>query len=132
MRKHLFLAAACLVASLAQAAPYLPEQLRPRATVNPSFDLGITGNSMFNPRFFDGKTYANQINTPCFGRYPSGSLTPEVVVNNSGNTSLEHRMVAPFRGTNRLTYMLASSSAAALTTTFTRYDWDGNNPVSVD
>jgi hypothetical protein len=28
--------------------------------------------------------------------------------------------------------LLASSSATAATTTFTRYDWDGNNPVSID
>ena len=132
MKTQVILTAACLVASLAQAAPYLPEQLRPRGTVNPSFDAGTAANNMFNPRFFDGKIYANQINNPCFGRYPAGTLTPEAVVNNSGNNSLEHRMVAPFRGTNRSTYMLASSSAAVGTITFTRYGWDGNNPVSID
>ncbi len=132
MKKQLILAVACLVASLAQAAPYLPEQLQLRVTVQPSFDLSIAGNTMYNPRFFDGKIYANQINNPCFGRYPSGSITPEVVVNNSGNLALEHRMVAPFRGAYRTNYMIGSSSAAASTTTFARYDFDGNNPVTVD
>src|SRR6266700_4464812 len=64
MKKQLILSVACLVASLAQAAPYLPEQLRLRVTVQPSSDLGIAGNTMYNPRFFDGKIYANQINNP--------------------------------------------------------------------
>jgi hypothetical protein len=132
MKRFPILATACLVASLAQAAPYLPEQLRIRSTVQPSFDLGIAANSMYNPRFFDGKIYANQINTPCFGRYPAGSVTAEMVVNNSGDLALEHRMVAPFRGALRSTYMIGSSSAAASTTTFTRYDFDGNNPVIAD
>ena len=132
MKKTLILATACLVASLAQAAPYLPAQLRLRSTVQPSFDLGIAGSSMFNPRFFDGKIYANQINTPCFGRYPIGSITPEILVNNSFDLTLEHRMVAPFRGANSSTHFLGSGSAAASATTFTRYDFDGTNPVTVD
>src|SRR6266487_5491441 len=132
MKKQLILAVACLVASLAQAAPYLPEQLRLRVTVQPSFDLSIAGNTMYNPRFFDGKIYANQINNPCFGRYPSGSITPEVVVNNSGNADLEHRMVAPFRGTQSSTYMIGSSAAGGVTATFTRYNFDGTSPTTVD
>ncbi|MBI3851360.1 MAG: hypothetical protein HY298_13950 [Verrucomicrobia bacterium] len=130
--KHLLLGAACLVASLTHAAPYLSEQLRLRATVQPSLDLGIGASTMYNPRFFDGKIYANQINTPCFGRYPIGSTTPEILVNNSANTSLEHRMVAPFRGTNRSIYLIGSSSAIVSTTTFTRYNYDGTNPVSTN
>jgi len=112
--------------------PYLAEELQLRTVVNPSTDLGIAGNSAFNPRYFDDKIYANQINNSCFGRYPSGSNTAEALVNNSGNNLLEHRMVAPFRAGNRFTYLLASSSAAAPTTTFTRYDWDGANPLSLD
>jgi hypothetical protein len=112
--------------------PYLPDELQLRLTVQPNLDLGIQDSSMFNPRFFDGKIYANQINIPCFGRYPAGSIIPEAAVNNSGDTSLEHRMVAPFRGANRSIYMLGSSSASSSSTTFTRYDFDGNNPVSID
>jgi hypothetical protein len=55
-----------------------------------------------------------------------------MVVNNSSSSALEHRMVAPFRGTNSLTYLIGSSSAATPTTTFARYDFDGNNPVTMD
>ena len=132
MKKQLILAVACLVASLAQAAPYLPEQLRLRVTVQPSSDVGIVGSTMYNPRFFDGKIYANQINIPCFGRYASGSSTPEVVVNNSANLDLEHRMVAPFRGAQSSTYLIGSSAAGGVTTTFTRYNFDGTSPTSVD
>jgi hypothetical protein len=101
-------------------------------TINPSAELGIPASSMFNARLFDDRIFANQINNPCFGRYLWGSNTAEVLINNNGNNLLEHRMVAPFRGSTRLTYMLASSSAAAPTTTFTRYDWDGNNPLGMD
>ncbi len=132
MRRSIILAATCLFSSLVVAAPLLPEQLQLRVAVQPNIDLGLTGNSMFNPRFFDGKIYANQINTPCFGRYPSGDSSPEMVVNNSGNNTLEHRMVAPFRGTNATKYVLGSSSAIASAAYFTRYDFDGNNPVSID
>ncbi len=132
MRKHFFVGLVGLVAFAVHAAPLQPQQLQLRVTVQPSFDLGIAGNSMYNPRFFDGKIYANQINNPCFGRYASGSVTPEMLVNNSGNAALEHRMVAPFRGTNRTAYLLASSSAAAASTTFARYDFDGYNPMTVD
>ena len=53
---------------------------------------------MFNARIFDNNNYVNQINTPMgFGRYPSGSSVPTLVVNNT-SLPLEHRMVAPFRG----------------------------------
>ena len=132
MNKHILMAAACLTASITQAAPYWAEQMQLHVIVRPYYDLGISENSMFNPRFFDGDIYANQINNPCFGRYPSGSSTPEVVVNNAGNLAREHRMVAPFRGAYRTSYMLGSSSATAAATNFTRYDFDGNNPVTVN
>lgn len=132
IKKPIVLATACLVASLAQAAPIQSEQLLPGVTVQPSADLGISSNSMFNPRYFEGNIYANQINVPCFGRYPSGSSEPEMLVDNSFNIALEHRMVAPFRGGFSSIYLIASSSAAASTTTFTRYDYDGSNPVTVD
>ena len=132
MKRPLILAAACLLASLAQAAPYLPEQLRLRTTVQPSLDLGIAGNTMYNPRFFDGKIYANQINAgnACFGRYPIGSSLPEMLVNHTTDNTFEHRLVAPFRGANRSTYLLGSGSAVASTTTFTRYNYDGTSPVT--
>lgn len=132
MKNHLILAAAGLAAFLAQATPYWAEQMQLHVIVRPCADLGIAENSMFNPRFFDGDIYANQINFPAFGRYPLGSSLPEMVVNHTNNLSLEHRMVAPFRGAFSSTYMLGSSSAAAGTTTFTRYDFDGQHPVSVN
>ena len=41
-------------------------------------------------------------------------------------------MVAPFRGTYATTYLLASSGAMPATTTFSRYDFDGQNRVDVE
>ena len=131
MKQYLLLAATCLAASQAQAAPYWAEQMQLHVIVRPYFDLGISENSMFNPRFFDGDIYANQINNPCFGRYHSGSGTLEVVVNNTANPLLQHRMVAPFRGADRSTYMLGSSSGAGPTTTLSRYDFDGSNRLDI-
>ncbi len=129
--RQLLLAATCLGASLTEAAPYLPEQLQLRVTIELATDLGIGGSSTFNPRFFDGYDYVNQINTPSFGRYPSGSGTPSVLVTNV-NPPWQHRMVAPFRGALRSTYMLGSSDGAAPTATFSRYDFGGNNRVDVN
>jgi len=129
--KHLLAAAACLVASFTQAQPLLPEQLQLRVTIELAADLGIGGSSTFNPRFFDGYDYVNQINTPSFGRYPSGSPVPSLLVNNV-SPPWQHRMVAPFRGAWRSTYMLGSSDGAAPTATFSRYDFDGNNRVDVN
>lgn len=67
-----------------------------------------------------------------FGRYFLGATNAEILVNNTGNNALEHRMVAPFRGANRLAYLLGSSSAAGPASTFTRYDHDGNNPNTIE
>ncbi|HOW66868.1 MAG TPA: hypothetical protein P5186_26550 [Candidatus Paceibacterota bacterium] len=100
-----------------------------RNTVQLNADLSIGASSMFNPRFFDGDLYVNQINTPAFGRYPSGSNVPSLAVDNS-MIPVEHRMVAPFRGSQASTYLLGSSSAGS--TTFSRYDYDGQNRVDVD
>lgn len=131
MKGPFVLAAAWMAACFTQAEPLLPDQLRLRATLQLAADLGVPANSMFNPRFFDGFDYVNQINVGSmgFGRYPSGRATPSVLVNNAN--ALEHRMVAPFRGTWRSTYILGSSSGAARTTTFSRYDFDGSNRVDV-
>jgi hypothetical protein len=123
-----FIAALCLAVSLSQAAPYLPAQLQLRVAHNLGTEIG-GGNSTFNPRIFDGNNFVNQINTPMgFGRYPSGSGSPSAIVNNT-SVPLEHRMVAPFRGANRTNYMIGSGSGASLNTTFSRYDFDGNNRV---
>jgi hypothetical protein len=130
--KHLIPGLLCLEALLTQAQPLLPAQLQLRVTLQLAADLGIAGNSTFNPRFFDGFAYANQISTPGFGRYPSGSGIPSVVVNNTA-TPLEHRMVAPFRGAYASTYMLGSSMGLAPgTTTLSRYDFDGSNRVDAN
>src|SRR5688572_14660961 len=111
---------------ITQAAPTPPDKLELRRTINLAGDLGIAGSSMYNPRFFDGDLYANQINTPGFGRYPSGSIVPALVVNSTS----EHRMVAPFRGANRAVYLLGASGAT--TTTLSRYDFNGENRVDVE
>ncbi len=132
MKKYLILAAVCLAAALTQAAPYLAEQMQLHVTLRPYSDLGALPNSTFNPRFFDGDIYANQINHPCFGRYTAGSGRLKLVVNNTNNPAREHRMVSPFAGAYRSIYLLGSSSAAAPATTFTRYDFDGMNPVTVN
>jgi hypothetical protein len=130
---HILLAAAALpVAALAQSLPYLPEQLQLRVTLEFAVDAGLSRNSVFNSRFFDGYIYANQINagTMGFGRYPSGSPQADLVVNNTTDAK-EHRTIAPFRGARSHKYLLGSSGAAGPTTTFSRYDFDGANRVDV-
>ena len=130
MNKPILIAAAWMAVSLAQAAPYPAAQLQLRVMVQPASQMGTAANSMFNPRCFDGDIYANQVNNPCFARYQSGSSVMRMGVNGGGVAASEHRMVAPFRGTNSTVYLLGSSSAAAGNTTFTRYDFDGQHPVS--
>ena len=138
MKRNLILAAVCLVASLAEAAPIPSGHLQRGRVLAPAYDLGgITPNSMFNPRYFGGKTYANQINDPCFGRYGSGSTIPEAAVDNTPDHTYEHRMIMGFRGAYSATYMLGSSSGNGIggsfqTTTFTRYNWDGSTPVRIN
>jgi hypothetical protein len=120
--------ASVTVLSLA-AQPPPPAHLQLRVTLTLAADAGMGGNSTFNPRYFDGFIYANQIIFPGFGRYPSGSPDPSWVVNNQ-SIPLEHRMVAPFRGHLRSTYLLGSSMGLPPgTTTFSRYDFDGRNRV---
>jgi hypothetical protein len=129
MKRTLILAAACLVAALTQAAPIPSGQLQHRVTVRPYADLGLTLGSMYNPRFIDGYIYATEIGDTahaCFGRYASSSSTLLAGV----IPATEHRMVTSFRGANSSAYMLACSGAYS--TTFTRYDFDGNNPQTVD
>jgi hypothetical protein len=109
--------------------PGPPDQLKLRTAINLAGDLSIAGSSMYNPRLFDGNIYVAQINTPAFGRYPSGSITPSLAADNT-SIPLEHRMVAPFRGPNKSIYMLAA--AGATTTTFSRYDFNGGNRVDVE
>lgn len=123
------LIAGLLAVAVAHPEPYLPAQLQLRTTINLGADLAIGGSSLYNPRFFDGLIYANQINTPAFGRYRSGSRRPVVAIDNSG-IPLEHRMIAPFRGDLAATYLIGSSGAA--TTTFSRYDFDGQNRVDAE
>ncbi len=118
----LIIVAALLFAPLSQAEPIPSQNLRLRTTIHLHSDLGIGANSMFNPRFFDGDVYANQINTPAIGRYAQGSSTPEFMME-----SVEHRIIAPFRGAHRTRYILGGSSAA--TTAFSRYDFDGQNRI---
>jgi hypothetical protein len=118
-----------LVAGLyLQAAPPQPNELELRNTIQFAADLGITPNSMFNPRYFDGDVYVNQINTPAFGRYRSGSRVPAILVNNTSD-NWEHRMLALFRGANRAVYLLGSSGVGFNAALFTRYDFKGENPV---
>jgi hypothetical protein len=116
-----------------QGAPYLPTQLQLSMTIDLAADLGIVANSTFNPRSFDGYVYANAVNQGSmgFGRYLSGSPIPSVLVTNV--SQVEHRMVAPFRGALRSTYILGSSQAfSPVTTTFSRYDFDGRNRVDAN
>ncbi|HPY32112.1 MAG TPA: hypothetical protein PLT00_06630 [Verrucomicrobiota bacterium] len=112
-------------------APYEAEELQLRAAMEMSQDLGTAiPTTLFNPRFFDGYAFVNQINTFGFGIYPSGSATPKLVVDNAG--IIEHRMITPFRGAYRSTYLLGSSQAAAPGNNyFSRYDFDGGNRVDV-
>lgn len=119
----------CLATLAAHAGPNQPKQLALRTAINLGADLGIGGNSMYNPRYFDGDIYVCQINTPSFGRYPSGSNIPTLLVDTTG-TPFEHRMMAPFRGAKKSVYLLGSSGAN--TTAFSRYNFDGQNRVDVE
>ena len=101
--------------------PLQPGQLQPRATLHLSGDLGIGGATMYNARFFDGSIYVCQLNTLGIGRYPSGSPVPDMAV----TSDKEHRMLAPFRGANSKTYLLASSGVGA--DGFSRFDYTGAN-----
>ncbi len=122
---------ACLAVSMAQAQPLASDQLQLRVALPLAADLGIAGNSTFNPRFFDGFLYVNQISVPGFGRYPSGSGVAGLLVNNSG-IPLEHRMVAPFRGALASSYLLGSSMGLSPgNTLLSRYDFNGGNRVDV-
>ena len=108
MKRTLILAAACLAASLAQAAPPIPlDQLQLRVTYRPcdAPGVGLVGNSMYNPRFFDGSVYAPQINIYCWASFPRGSSIPSAAVL---ETTRQTRMVAPIPGT---TYLLASGGS---------------------
>ena len=137
MKRTLILAAACLVAALTQAAPIPSGQLQLRVTVQPYADLSQTSGSMYNPRTFDGNIYANEIGDAthrCFARYSSGSSPMLAGVVPAIN---EHRMVAPFRGANSSTYMLATGGTfgdtpATFSPTFTRYNFDATSPVTAN
>lgn len=120
--------AALLAACVAQAQPMQPQELQLGVILHLADDIGVPWSSTFNPRFFDGFDYVGQIVTPAFGRYPIGSPIPDLMVRD-GVTPREHRMVAPFRGALRNSYILGSSSGAALSTTFSRYDYNGSNVV---
>lgn len=118
----------CVYELQKKGAPYLPNQLQLRVVIDLAADLGIAGNSIFNPRFFDGLDYINQINVFGFGVYPSGSPVASVLVTNTG--VLEHRMLAPFRGALRSTYLLASSQGyTPVNAIFSRYDFNSTNRV---
>ncbi|HOB98118.1 MAG TPA: hypothetical protein PKM43_05150 [Verrucomicrobiota bacterium] len=100
--------------------------LKVRNTIHLATDLGITPNTMYNPRYFDDQVYVVQISNPAIGRYPAGSNTPSLAVDNT-NPQWEHRMLAPFRGANKSVYILGSSGAVGNTMHFSRYDADGSN-----
>lgn len=125
----------CLLPLIATAlsgwcAPAAPEELQLRAAFPLAFDAALSASSTFNPRYFGDEVYVNQINngTSGFGRYESGSEVPLITVNNTAE-NIEHRMVAPFRAPNGTRYILGSSSGATSSTTFSRYDFDGQNRV---
>jgi len=134
MKKSL-LAAACLAAAfITQAQPYQPDQLQLRVVIQFNSDVGLPGNTMYNPRCFDGYNYVTEINVNSMGigRYLSGSSMPSVVVDLSA-VPLEHRTLVPFRGAYRSTYMLGGGGAipGGTTTTMSRYDFNGSNRVDV-
>ena len=139
MRKHLILAAACLVVTLAQAAPIPSGHWQLGVTVRPCADLGQQPNTTYNPRYFDGEIYATQISGDafrCFGRYLSGSGT---FLEGAIPPVNEHRMIGRHRGPGGTNYVLGSGGAiganmATFASTFTRYDSDlyASNPLAVD
>lgn len=120
---------ALLAAMSTQAEPLPPEQLQLRVVFNVGADLTLANSSTFNPRYFDGYCYVNQVNAGLKGiaRYASGSNVPDFAINNSA--TVEHRMVTPFRGALSKTYLFGSGGAG--TATFSRYNYDGSNRVDV-
>jgi hypothetical protein len=131
MKQQLILAGLTIIPALLTAAPLPPEELQLRNVIEFGTDLGVS-SSMFNSRYFDGFVYVDQVNpgTQGLGRYASGWGTALMLLDN--RSVLEHRMVAPFRGTNSTTYLIGSSSGATpTTTTFSRYDFQGSNRVDV-
>jgi hypothetical protein len=123
MKRTLLLAAACLAASLAQAAPPIPlDQMQLRVTYRPCAapGIGLDGNSMYNCRFFGDSVFGPQINYYCWASFPRGSSVPSAAVLEA---SRQTRMVSPIPGS---TYLLASGGSLV---PFTRYDLDGANPV---
>ena len=102
-----------------------PGQMQLRAKLRPCAALGVTQNSMYNPRFFDGNMFTPQINNYCFARYPAGSsiFSASVV-----EATRQTRMVSPFRGADSSNYMLASGGSL---NPYTRYNWDGTGPQDV-
>ena len=119
-------------AARGESQPITGQDLRLRATLELAADLGISPSSTFNPRYFDGDSYVNQINigTMGFGRYPAGWPVALLLVDNSA-AGPEHRMVAPFRGAHKAKYLIGSGSGAAGSKTISRYDFDGSNRVDV-
>lgn len=132
MKNIVLVGAACWATSLTWAQPYPPEQLQLRAVFAPATDLGVPASSTFNPRYFDDLVYVSQVNAGAMaiGRYASGSPDAQLLVDNTA--AVEHRMLAPFRGALRSTYMIGSSSGATSTTTFSRYNFDGSNRVDAN
>jgi hypothetical protein len=141
--KKIFFVTTCLAITLTQAAPILPQHLRLHTAMPLSADLSIELASTWFPRTIDGDNYVWQINVPAWGRYPSGSSTASVLVDNSKFTNpppygVEHRTVLPFRGANSKTYILASGTSSAfltspfnLRTNMSRYDFTGSNRVDI-
>lgn len=116
MKSHFFTAVCFTFAISSQAAPPLPHEIELRTTMDLAADAGVGRSSMFNPRLFDGKVYANQINAPAAGVYPSKSAIPSAIL----PTLVEHRMIAPFRGADAANYIMGASGAATIF--FSRYD----------
>ena len=78
---------------------------------------------MYNCRFFDGSVYAAQINNYCWARFPRGSSIASAAVLEATGKPAWCRP-SPARPT--------CWPPAALSLPFTRYDFDGTNPVDAD
>ena len=110
------------VFELQRRAPVQAGGWQLRAPLAPHTDLGLNGNSIYNPRSFDENIFAPQINDYCFGVYPEDSTIMSAGTTEEGRQT---RMVSPFRGVYNSTYMLASGGGL---NPYTRYNWDATNP----
>ena len=139
-KKMLLGAAFGNVYQLQVRVPFASGQWQLRGTVRPSADNPPQlGNTTYNPRYFDGNIYTTQLSDStyrCFGYYDGAS---RAFLGGAIPYINEHRMLGRLRGTDGLTYLMATGgwngdAPATYSPTYTRYNSDlwALNPVTAN